>query len=148
MQTLKEIVANAVNAAGCQFVGLEDVQSGRHHVLRIYIDGENGVTIDDCGRVSKQVGAVLDVEDAIQHQYTLEVSSPGINRLLFEKEQYGKYIGETLKIRLKFAQDGRKQFSGQLIKVEDDGVTLSVQDEEHKLLFSDIAKARAMMERQ
>ena len=148
MQTLKNIVAKAVNAAGCQFVGLEDVQSGRHHVLRIYIDSEKGVTIDDCGRVSKQVGAVLDVEDAIQHQYTLEVSSPGINRILFEKEHYEKYMGENLKVRLKFAQDGQKQFSGQLRKVEDDGVVLSVKNEEHKLLFSDIAKARVMMEKQ
>jgi len=89
-----------VEALGFQLWGIEYVQAGNHSVLRVFIDGENGINIEDCANVSRQVSAVLDVEDPISTEYTLEVSSPGVDRPLFTAEQYASYIGEDVKLQL------------------------------------------------
>jgi ribosome maturation factor RimP len=111
-------------------------------LLRIYIDTEAGVTVDDCTKVSRQVSAMLDVEDPIQGHYTLEVSSPGLDRPLFEIAHYQKFVGRELKIRLYTPLDGRRNFVGTLLRVEEATITLLVEQTEVEMSFSDIEKAK------
>lgn len=144
--SLKENVAKAVSAAGYKFIGLEYVTVGHSNVLRVYIDGDKGVTIDDCATASRQISAVLDVENAISSRYNLEVSSPGINRLLFEPEQYQDYIGSMVQVKLRLAQDGRKHFKGILEQVNADHIVLQVDEERFTLAFRGIAKANLVAE--
>jgi ribosome maturation factor RimP len=91
-EELREMIAPAIEAMDLALWGLEYSAQGRHSVLRIYIDNVNGVSVDDCASVSRQVSAIMDVEDPISQEYTLEVSSPGMDRPLFTLEQFRKYI--------------------------------------------------------
>ncbi len=95
-EQLHTLIAPVVAALDCELWGLDFLTQGRYSTLRIYIDreGEEGVTLEDCERVSRQVSSVLDVEDPISSRYTLEVSSPGMDRPLFTPEHYGRYIGD------------------------------------------------------
>ncbi len=97
---LHERLAQLIGAMGYELVGCEHVPQGRQMLFRIYIDSAKGVTVDDCSQVSRQVSAMLDVEDPFQGRYVLEVSSPGIDRPLFEIEHYQKYVGKRVKVRL------------------------------------------------
>jgi ribosome maturation factor RimP len=126
---------------GYELVGVEFHGSEHHGILRIYIDQEKGITVDDCADVSRQISALLDVEDPIQQAYDLEVSSPGINRPLFKKADYQKYAGAQAKIKLGVALNGRKNFSGILQGCEDDLVLIEVDNEVFELPFHDIARA-------
>lgn len=132
-EALEQIIAPAVTAVGMDLWGVEFISQGRHSVLRVYIDSDHGVNLDDCERVSHQVSGVLDVEDPIKSEYNLEVSSPGLDRPLFRFEQYAAFCGEQLKVRLRSAVDGRRNFSGLLktadnatLEFEVDGETMSV----------------------
>ena len=140
--TLRECVASVVNPMGYEFVGLELQRQGRTSLLRIYIDAEKGVTVDDCARVSRQVSAVLDVEDPIQGKYDLEVSSPGIDRPLFELAHYTKQLGKRIKIRVNTPVDERRNFVGFLLRVEGKEIHLLVNGEEMIFPFSTIDKAK------
>lgn len=142
--TLDERLAALVRGMGYEFVGYELLRQGRHSVLRIYIDTdktEKGVTLDDCARVSHQVSAMLDVEDPIQGQYTLEVSSPGLNRPLFELAHYQRFVGQQVKVRLRAPIDERRNYVGVILKVEGDDIHLLVDAEEVVLPFQRIEKA-------
>jgi ribosome maturation factor RimP len=110
-------------------------------VVRIYIDSPDGITVDDCAKVSRQVSSVFDVEDPIMGEYTLEVSSPGMDRPLFKLEQYRQYIGEKVKIKLRIPFDGRRNFAGQMTGVEDEDIVVAVDDNEYLLPFDLIDKA-------
>ena len=145
IDSLKEHVAKAVNAAGYRFVGLEYVTVDRLNVLRVYIDGDKGVTIDDCAKASRQISAVLDVEDAMSARYNLEVSSPGINRLLFEPEHYQGHIGSIVQVKCRVAQEGRKNFKGILKEVNADHIVLHVDEQPYALPFRGIAKANLVL---
>ena len=138
--TLKELIAPVVCALGCIFWGLEYLSSRRNNVLRIYID-KDPITVEDCEKVSRQVSALLDVEDPIAGEYTLEVSSPGVDRPLFSVEQYAKYVGSEVNLKLRRAVDGRRKFKGQIIKVSGDIVGLLVEGTEYDLEHSEIEKA-------
>ena len=96
--TLKALLQPVVEALDCELWGLELQSGGKRKLLRIYIDREDGIGVEDCERVSRQSGSVLDVEDPITGEYTLEVSSPGMDRLLFKLEQYPAYVGEMMAI--------------------------------------------------
>ena len=115
---------------------------GKHSVLRIYIDGDDGVTIDDCERVSKQVSDLLDVEDVLASSYTLEVSSPGMDRLLFKPEQYAESIGETVDVRLNYPFEGRRRVVGALTGLENDEIVVQVEDSEFLIPLSNVQRAR------
>ena len=137
---LNELLQPVVESMGFEFWGLEYLQ-GRQSTLRIYIDHANGITVDDCARVSRQVGSVMDVEDPISHDYLLEVSSPGMDRPLFRLEQYQKSVGETLELRLRMPFDGRRKFKGVLRGIEDTDIVLLVDDHEYLLPIELIDKA-------
>lgn len=142
-ERLQAVIEPAVTALGYELVGIDFVSQGRHSVLRIYIDTEAGITVDDCERVSRQVSAVLDVEDPISGQYTLEISSPGLERPLFKPEHYQRFAGSEVQVRLKVPMGGRRKFKGRLRGVEEGSVVVD-SDELGELRFAlaDIERAQ------
>lgn len=144
LKQLQELIEPGVVALGVELWGIEYVSQGRHNTLRIYIDSENGVDVDDCAKVSHQVSGVLDVEDPITGQYTLEVSSPGMDRPLFTLEQFAAYAGNQVQIRLRVAFEGRRKFKGLLNGVEDDDVLVVVDNEEYLLPIDYIDRANVI----
>ena len=141
-ERLRQLLQPTVEALGFDLWGVEHLAQGRHSVLRLYIDSDHGIAVDDCARVSGQVGSVLDVEDPIAGDYTLEVSSPGLDRQLFRLEQYSRFGGETVDIRLRVPFEGRRRFRGKLKGIEGEDVVVQVDDHEYLLPFDEIDKAR------
>lgn len=141
---IKGLIEPAIQSMGCELWGVEYMAQGKHATLRIYIEKDGGVQVDDCEKVSRQVSAVLDVEDPIQSAYTLEVSSPGMDRLLFEKPQYEAFIGAELKVRLRVNFEGRRNFSGVLTGIEDDEVVLRAEDQEYVFPIESIDRAQVV----
>jgi ribosome maturation factor RimP len=138
---LQTIIAPSIEALGFEFVGCLYVPQGRYAVLRIYIDNQDGITVDDCEQVSRQVSAVLDVEDPIKGAYTLEVSSPGLDRPLFTREHYKRFIGKKAHIRLHVPLENRRNFTGIIQEVVDDNVIIQAEDEKFTLALNNIARA-------
>ncbi len=129
----ERLIADAVGSLGCELVHVEYQPRRDSSVLRIYIDRPGGVSVDDCQRVSRHVGVVLDVEDLIPHRYTLEVSSPGIERPLFKQEDYKRFAGKEIRLSTVEKIDGRKNFVGCLrgidegvVEFESEGKTMRV----------------------
>jgi ribosome maturation factor RimP len=145
--TLRDLLASVVDAMGYEFVGYELLKQNRNSLLRIYIDNEQGITVDDCSKVSHQISAMLDVEDPIKGQYTLEISSPGLDRPLFEIAHYRKFAGNRIKLRVQAPVNGRRNFIGVLIRVEGDNIYLLTETEEVMLPFSNIEKAKVIADR-
>ena len=141
-QQIADMLQTTIEALGFELWGVEYLSQGRHSVVRIYIDAENGISVDDCALVSEQVGSVFDVEDPITGEYTLEVSSPGMDRLLFKLEQYPAYVGEIVELRLRSAFEGRRKFKGILKGIEGEDVVVQVDDHEFLLPHGAIEKAR------
>jgi ribosome maturation factor RimP len=141
-QQIADMLQPTVSALGFELWGVEHMSQGRHSVIRVFIDGPAGITVDDCAVVSGQVSGVLDVEDPITGEYTLEVSSPGMDRLLFKLDQYLVYVGETVELRLRSAFDGRRKFKGVLKGIEGEDVVVEVDDHEYLLPYGEIEKAR------
>jgi ribosome maturation factor RimP len=141
LETLSEIIAPAVAVEGYEFVGLEYLGQGKHSLLRIYIDTPQGITITDCEKVSRQVSAVLDVAEPITGEYTLEVSSPGLDRPFFTLEQMNRFVGKAIKIRLHIAQNGQKNFSGKLVAIEAENIILEIDNQRVVFPFAEVDKA-------
>jgi ribosome maturation factor RimP len=141
-QQITELLGSTVDALGFELWGVEYLSQGRHSLLRVYIDAETGITVDDCARVSEQISSVLDVEEPISGEYTLEVSSPGMDRLLFRLDQYPGYVGEIVELRLRSPFEGRRKFKGVLTGIEGEDVVIRVDDHEYLLPHSAIDKAR------
>ena len=141
-ETLRELLRPTVEALGFELWGLEHLAQGRHSVLRVYIDSENGVSVDDCARVSGQVSSVLDVENPVAGDYTLEVSSPGLDRRLFDLSQFRKFDGEAVDLKLRSPFEGKRRFRGILKGTEGEDVVVQVEDHEYLLPFDQIDKAR------
>ena len=127
-----------------QDLGLVDIEwhQGRGiSLLRVFIDKEGGVTVDDCANVSRELGLLLDVEDVIEHSYTLEVSSPGINRVLKRPDDFERFIGQNVKIKTINLINNRRNFKGKLIDIQNDVVTVLVDNENVAISLKDIEKA-------
>lgn len=119
---------------------------GRHRLVRIYLDSPAGVDVEDCAEISRRLSLVLDVEDIIPGAYTLEISSPGLERLFFSPDQLQPYLGRTIRARLQDTHDGRKNFKGSLIALNSPQFTLSVDGVHHTLNWEDVAKAHLVHE--
>lgn len=143
MERLTELVASAVEPLGYELLGVEYLAQGRHSVLRIYIDSPDGINLDDCERASRQVSAVLDVDDPLKGQYTLEMSSPGLDRPLFTAEHFTQFIGHEVKLRLHSPLEGQRRFKALIKGVEDDVIhlTSSETDEDWQIPLDNIEKA-------
>ncbi|MEI8054381.1 MAG: ribosome maturation factor RimP [bacterium] len=127
---IEELIAPIIKAMGYEFWGIELHQGGKYTLLRVYIDMSLGsVNIDDCSRVSNQIGALFDVENPISGGYNLEVSSPGLDRPLFLVEHYERYIGSLICVRLQQPKNGQRKFTGKIHAVFDDRLELAVDNE-------------------
>ena len=143
IQKLERILTSVVEAMSYEWVGMEFHSSRPNALLRVYIDSEAGITLDDCQRVSHQLSGVLDVEDLITGRYTLEVSSPGLDRPLFEVRHFERFAGAQARLWLREPLEGRRKLSGRLLGVRDDKVVI-VDDEgrEWQAPFEQLEKAR------
>lgn len=130
-----------VTALGYEYVGVENHAQGQHSLLRVYIDSEQGITLDDCERVSQQISGVLDVEAPIRGEYTLEVSSPGLDRRLFKPEHFERFAGHKVRIKLYAPIDGKHKYNGTLQGLNDDHVVIEEDGMEISLPWSSISKA-------
>lgn len=143
-EQLQALIAPIATSLGCELWGLEYLTQGRYTTLRIYIDRAAGVTLEDCEAVSRQISSVMDVEDPIDGEYTLEVSSPGMDRPLYSAKQFARYIGEQVNLRLRIARDGRRRFKGTILAVEANDVRLAVDGQELMLALDAIDKANVI----
>lgn len=139
-QKLTDLIAGPVEALGYELVGIEFIRA-RTSTLRIYIDSEKGITVDDCADVSHQVSAIMDVEEPITVAYHLEVSSPGLDRPLFNAEHYQRYAGQDVSLVLRIAVQNRRKWQGTIQSVEGEMVTLSVDGKDEVFALSNVQKA-------
>jgi len=145
-QRVHDLVETVITAMGYECVGVEYLPQGKHSLLRIYIDKPEGISVEDCEAVSRQVSGILDVEDPISGQYSLEVSSPGLDRPLFSLQHYENFIGNNVHIRLRNVLDGRRKLSGIITAVEDDVITISEHGDKTQVPFSMIDKGNLIPE--
>jgi ribosome maturation factor RimP len=140
-QKLTAMLRPAVEGVGKELLGIEYISAGNNSILRLFIDHENGINVDDCAEVSRQVGAILDVEDPIGPEYNLEVSSPGLDRPLFDLEHFQAVIGETITVKLSMPLNGRRKFKGILEAIDNELLIVVVDGQDYELVFSNIDKA-------
>lgn len=143
-QKLEELLQDSVADLGCELWGIECQRAGRFMTVRLFIDKEGGVTVEDCADVSRQVSAVLDVEDPIADKYNLEVSSPGLDRPLFALAQFERYVGKEISVHLRIPVADRRKWQGVLEKIEGDMLTLVVDNQPQQFIFSNIQKANVI----
>ncbi len=142
-EKITEVLKPTIEAMGFELWGVEFNHIGRHSTLILYIDSDKGVSIDDCSDVSRQVSSILDVEDVISYAYDLEVSSPGLDRMIFNLEQMKKYLGSMIKVELNMPVDNHRSFKGVLESIEDNILTFTVMDGMSlEVLYSNVKKAR------
>lgn len=140
---LEALLAPIVDDLGYEFVGLEYSSNPKNRLLRVYIDRpETGVDVDDCATVSRELSAIMDVEEPISGHYTLEVSSPGIERPLFTAEQFERFVGEEARVQMLVPVDGRRRFKGRIVGVDGDVIRLDVDGEEFALDVAGMDKAK------
>jgi ribosome maturation factor RimP len=141
-EQLNKLIQPIVEALGFDFWGLEYISQGKNSVLRVFIDKEEGISVDDCAVVSRQVSGIMDVEDPITSDYNLEVSSPGLDCPIFTLEQFKGFVGELVEVKLRYAYEGRRKFKGQLVGIEDDeDIVVHVDSHEYLLPIDAIDKA-------
>ncbi|HEB56511.1 MAG TPA: ribosome maturation factor RimP [Gammaproteobacteria bacterium] len=146
-EKLTRLVTSAVEALGLELVGVEYLAQGAHSMLRVYIDSEQGITLDDCSRVSHQLSGVLEVEDPIRGKYNLEVSSPGLDRPLFTLTHFERFVGQGVKLRLHQPVNGQRKFKGVIAAVEDGHIQIALDDSQVlELEIDEIEKANLIPE--
>ncbi len=143
---LNALIGPAVEGLGYEFVGAEYMPRRRQSLLRVYIDNKAGISLDDCTVVSDQLSGLLDVEDPIRGAYTLEVSSPGLDRPLFFERHFEQFRGARIRVKMGMPVDGRRNFMGTLDGCRDGAVILLQDGEEHALALEDISTARLIPE--
>ena len=141
-ERLRALLEPAVTALGYELVGVEYFPQGSGSMVRVYIDSPDGITVDDCERVSHQVSGVLDVEDPVRGGYTLEVSSPGVDRPLYTPEDFSRFAGERVRVRLDVPVQGRRNITGILKGFSDGNVVVLEDGEERRLPLDAIGKAK------
>ena len=144
---LLRLLEPPIEALNYELVDVEFAQAGRGGVLRIFIDrraedSSLGITVDDCANVSHAVSQVLEIQDPIKGHYTLEVSSPGFDRILRTRAHFERFVGERIFAELKLPIDGRRRFVGVLKSIADDTILMEVDGKEHSLPLERIQKAR------
>jgi len=139
---LINLIEPVVEGLGYECVGIDYNPHPKHGLLRIYIDSENGILVDDCSKVSHQISGVLDVEDPIPGNYQLEVSSPGEDRPFFKISQFERFIGSTVLVNLFMPIAGRRKIKGLIEKVVGEIITLKDADQIYQVPFSAMSKAR------
>jgi len=138
---IDELLQPGAQALGYELVAVE-LSGGDTSIVRIYIDTPNGITVDDCAKASRQFSAILDVEDPISNRYTLEVSSPGMDRPLAKPEHFQQVIGQDVKIKMITLINGRRRFTGELIEANNQFAVVEVDGEQTELPYDEMDRAR------
>ncbi|HUT41354.1 MAG TPA: ribosome maturation factor RimP [Gammaproteobacteria bacterium] len=141
-----EMLEPGIRSMGYELVGVEYHGGTAGGLLRVYIDNEQGISAEDCQRVSYQVSGVLDVEDPIPGHYTLEISSPGLDRLLFRPQDYERFAGHEVRVRMRFPLEGQRKFKGRLLGLQDDTVVIEQDGAQVSLPYEQIEQARLVPE--
>ncbi len=146
-EQLEALIEPVVTGLGCELWGVERLAQGKYSLLKIFIDADEGIDVEDCARVSRQVSSLLDVEDPFKGKYTLEVSSPGLDRRLFKLEQFEVFKGARVKLKLRKPYEGRRKFIGLLCGIKEEDVVLRSNDDEEILFpFREIERANIIPE--
>ncbi len=146
-EQLEALIEPVVTGLGCELWGVERFSQGKYSLLKIFIDAEEGIDVEDCARVSRQLSSLLDVEDPFTGKYTLEVSSPGLDRRLFKLEQFEVFKGARVKLKLRKPYEGRRKFTGLLCGIEEEDVVPRSNDDEEILFpFGEIERANIIPE--
>lgn len=140
-EKIESLIRPTIESMDVDFWGCEYLPAGKNSILRVYIDKSVGVNVDDCGRVSRQISAIMDVEEPISSAYTLEVSSPGMDRPLFKLEHFKEYEGCNIQIKTFSSVMGRKRFKGIMDNISDSSVDIEVDGEVYTIPFGAIDKA-------
>ncbi len=139
---LEKLIEPAIEQLGYELSDLELKLGGGNGVVRVFIDKPEGVDLSDCEIVSRQLSAVLDVEDSLPGHYRLEVSSPGLDRKLTKPEHFQRFLGETIRVKLRFPVAGRRNFRGTLRAADDEKIEVEADGESHTLEIVMIESAR------
>ena len=139
---LAELLQPGIERLGYELADLEVKLGGRSGVIRVFIDKPEGIDLNDCEKVSLAVSALLDVEDPIPGHYDLEVSSPGLDRKLTKAEHFQRFVGEEVKVQMRFPVEGRKRFRGTLEASDDENIEVLVDGVSHSLPIATIDTAR------
>jgi ribosome maturation factor RimP len=145
-QQVEQLAEALVASEGMELVDLEYRREGRRWMLRLFIDKDGGVTLDDCASISRELGDLLDVKDVISQAYVLEVSSPGLNRRLRKKEDFSRFAGQKVKLRLVAPIDGRRKIVGELEGIEGEAVIVTAPEGRCSVALKDIARANLIYE--
>ena len=145
-QSVTELIESGLLADGLELVDVEFKKEGKNWILRIYIDREGGVTLADCQKVSRLAGDMIEVEEVIEPVYTLEVSSPGLNRVLKKEKDFHKYSGKKIYVQCHAPMDGRKKFTGILTDFIDQSIHLEVDGQHYTIPLNLVAKANLVIE--
>ncbi len=141
-EELKNLLEPSVEALGYELIELELKTGGRNGLMRLFIDAPDGIGLNDCEAVSRQVSTVLDVEDPIPGNYNLEVSSPGLDRALTKPAHFQRFTGEDVRVKLRTPVAGRRNFRGALRAADEDSIEVEVDGQSHTLAIAAIASAR------
>ena len=141
---IKEVIEKDIERLGCKVWGLELFGRHSNQTLRIFIDNKDGISVEDCEKVSKHVSKVLDTENDFSERYMLEISSPGLDRKFFYKEQYQEFINESIRVTF-FDNDNKKTIKGNLKEVDDISIKLEIKEEIHEIPFSSIIQANLLI---
>ena len=123
---IEELITPVVDQEGGEIIDLQWRREGHQWVLRLFIDKPNGITLDDCALFSDRVGAFLDEKNAIEQSYVLEISSPGLDRVIKKDKDFEKFAGKSVKVRIKIAENGQRKFSGVLKGLQDGKVAVQI----------------------
>ncbi|MEA3404147.1 MAG: ribosome maturation factor RimP [Pseudomonadota bacterium] len=145
-QKLEDLFKPAIESMGFELWAIEYMAAGRHSTLRVFVDKLGGINVDDCAAISRQLSAIMDVEDPISDRYMLEVSSPGLDRPLIKPEHFKRYEGKSVRVRAAIAILGRKKINGKLVKVTDEQIEVEVEGEIYEIPFDLIDKANLVVE--
>ncbi len=143
---VKAIAHPILASEGMELVEVDYRRESRGWVLRLYLDKDGGITLDDCTRISQEVGRSLDVEDLILTPYTLEVSSPGLNRPLKDEKDFIRYGGHVIKVKTFNPIENRRQFKGKLLRVLEERIEMETEGKIFQIPLSNIAKANLVFE--
>ncbi len=141
---VEELLTEKINNLGYELYDVEYVKEGKDYYLRIYIDNKNGITLDDCEKVSDGISDLLDEKDLINDQYFLEVSSPGVERVLKKEKHLKNSIGNLVQVKLFKSKDGNKVIEGNLTNFNDDEIILTIEDEELTIDRKNIAQIKTV----
>lgn len=143
LKKVEKLALEAVESVGVRLYYMSWTRGGRQGLLRLFIDKEGGVTVADCERVSRELGTLLDVEDPIPYAYSLEVSSPGLDRQLYTPDHYRASIGKEVEVRLLKVDDlGTRRLQGLIRSADDEGFTLEVGEETRTIPYDKVTTAR------